>query len=34
VPIPGSRRPQTILDSVSAATVKLAADEIERLDRA
>jgi len=34
VPIPGSRRPQTILDSVSAATVKLAAEEIERLDRA
>ncbi|NII50896.1 aldo/keto reductase [Frigoribacterium endophyticum] len=34
VPIPGSRRPQTIMDSATAATVKLSADEIQRLDAA
>jgi len=34
VPIPGSRRPLTILDSATAADLKLQADEIERLDRA
>jgi aryl-alcohol dehydrogenase-like predicted oxidoreductase len=32
VPIPGASRPQSILDSVTAATVKLRPEEIERLD--
>jgi aryl-alcohol dehydrogenase-like predicted oxidoreductase len=34
VPIPGASRPQSILDSVVAATVKLRPEEIERLDAA
>ncbi|WP_066516526.1 aldo/keto reductase [Curtobacterium ammoniigenes] len=32
IPIPGASRPQSILDSVTAATVKLRPEEIERLD--
>lgn len=32
IPIPGSRRPETILDSVAAATLHLDADELEFLD--
>lgn len=34
IPIPGASRPQSILDSVTAATVKLRPEEIERLDAA
>lgn len=34
VPIPGSSRPETILDSVKAADLTLSADEITRLDAA
>jgi len=33
IPIPGASRPQSILDSVTAATVKLRPEEIDRLDR-
>jgi aryl-alcohol dehydrogenase-like predicted oxidoreductase len=33
VPIPGSSRPETILDSVAATTLRLGADELARLDR-
>ncbi|PZE81713.1 aldo/keto reductase [Curtobacterium sp. MCBD17_032] len=32
IPIPGASRPQSILDSVTAATVKLRPEEVERLD--
>ncbi|NII41109.1 aryl-alcohol dehydrogenase-like predicted oxidoreductase [Curtobacterium flaccumfaciens] len=32
VPIPGASRPQSILDSVTAATVKLRPEEVDRLD--
>jgi aryl-alcohol dehydrogenase-like predicted oxidoreductase len=32
VPIPGASRPQSILDSVTAATVKLRPEEVARLD--
>ncbi|WP_423923955.1 aldo/keto reductase [Frigoribacterium sp. 2-23] len=32
IPIPGSRRPQTIMNSATAPTIKLAADEVSRLD--
>lgn len=32
VPIPGSRRPETIRDSAAAADLRLAADELVRLD--
>jgi aryl-alcohol dehydrogenase-like predicted oxidoreductase len=32
IPIPGASRPQSILDSVTAATVKLRPEEIQRLD--
>lgn len=34
VPIPGASRPQSILDSVTAATVKLRPEEVDRLDAA
>ncbi len=34
VPIPGASRPQSILDSVTAATVKLRPEEVARLDAA
>ena len=33
IPIPGSSRPETILDSVAAASLRLTADELARLDR-
>jgi aryl-alcohol dehydrogenase-like predicted oxidoreductase len=33
IPIPGSSRPETILDSVAAATLRLDKDELGRLDR-
>jgi aryl-alcohol dehydrogenase-like predicted oxidoreductase len=33
IPIPGSSRPETILDSVAAAGLRLTADELARLDR-
>lgn len=33
IPIPGASRPQSILDSVTAATVKLRPEEVDRLDR-
>lgn len=32
IPIPGASRPQSILDSVTAATVKLRPEEVDRLD--
>ncbi|ROS54204.1 aldo/keto reductase [Frigoribacterium sp. PhB24] len=34
VPIPGSTRPQTIMNSATATSIKLSADEIQRLDAA
>ncbi|KQO83005.1 MULTISPECIES: aldo/keto reductase [unclassified Frigoribacterium] len=34
IPIPGARRPQTIMNSATAPTIKLSADEIQRLDAA
>lgn len=34
IPIPGSSRPETILDSAGAVELDLSADELERLDRA
>ena len=33
IPIPGSSRPETILDSAAAASLRLTADELARLDR-
>ena len=33
IPIPGSSRPETILDSAAAATLRLSRDELARLDR-
>jgi aryl-alcohol dehydrogenase-like predicted oxidoreductase len=33
IPIPGSSRPETILDSAAAAGLRLSADELARLDR-
>ena len=33
IPIPGSSRPETILDSAAAATLRLGKDELARLDR-
>jgi aryl-alcohol dehydrogenase-like predicted oxidoreductase len=33
IPIPGSSRPETILDSVAAARLRLGGDELARLDR-
>jgi diketogulonate reductase-like aldo/keto reductase len=33
IPIPGSSRPETILDSVAAARLRLSGDELARLDR-
>jgi aryl-alcohol dehydrogenase-like predicted oxidoreductase len=33
IPIPGSSRPETILDSAAAASLRLNADELARLDR-
>jgi aryl-alcohol dehydrogenase-like predicted oxidoreductase len=33
IPIPGSSRPETILDSVAATTLRLTNDELARLDR-
>jgi aryl-alcohol dehydrogenase-like predicted oxidoreductase len=33
IPIPGSSRPETILDSAAAASLRLSADELARLDR-
>ncbi len=32
IPIPGARRPETIADSAAAATLRLDADELDRLD--
>jgi aryl-alcohol dehydrogenase-like predicted oxidoreductase len=32
IPIPGASRPQSILDSVTAATIKLRAEDMDRLD--
>jgi len=34
IPIPGSTRPQTIMNSATATSIKLSADEIQRLDAA
>jgi len=34
IPIPGSTRPQTIMNSATATTIKLSADEVQRLDAA
>jgi aryl-alcohol dehydrogenase-like predicted oxidoreductase len=34
IPIPGSSRPETIRDSVSAAELKLSPEELDRLDTA
>ncbi|GAA0961695.1 aldo/keto reductase [Frigoribacterium faeni] len=34
IPIPGATRPQTIMNSATAASIKLSADEIQRLDAA
>ena len=34
IPIPGSTRPQTIMNSATASSIKLSADEIRRLDAA
>jgi aryl-alcohol dehydrogenase-like predicted oxidoreductase len=34
IPIPGSSRPETILDSAGAVELDLSSDELERLDRA
>jgi aryl-alcohol dehydrogenase-like predicted oxidoreductase len=33
IPIPGASRPETILDSLAAATLRLSGDELARLDR-
>jgi len=33
IPIPGARRPESILDSAAAATLRLSADDLARLDR-
>ncbi|OII37285.1 aldo/keto reductase [Curtobacterium sp. MMLR14_010] len=33
IPIPGASRPQSILDSVTAATIRLRPEDIDRLDR-
>jgi aryl-alcohol dehydrogenase-like predicted oxidoreductase len=33
IPIPGSSRPETVLDSAAAASLRLSADELARLDR-
>jgi aryl-alcohol dehydrogenase-like predicted oxidoreductase len=33
IPIPGSSRPETTLDSAAAAGLRLRADELARLDR-
>jgi aryl-alcohol dehydrogenase-like predicted oxidoreductase len=33
IPIPGSSRPETILDSAAAASLRLSADELARLDQ-
>jgi aryl-alcohol dehydrogenase-like predicted oxidoreductase len=33
IPIPGASRPETITDSAAAATLRLSADELARLDR-
>jgi aryl-alcohol dehydrogenase-like predicted oxidoreductase len=33
IPIPGSSRPETITDSVAAASLRLSDDELDRLDR-
>jgi aryl-alcohol dehydrogenase-like predicted oxidoreductase len=33
IPIPGSSRPETILDSAAAASLRLSDDELDRLDR-
>jgi aryl-alcohol dehydrogenase-like predicted oxidoreductase len=33
IPIPGARRPESIVDSAAAATLRLSADELARLDR-
>ena len=33
IPIPGSSRPETILDSVAAASLRLSTDELARLDQ-
>jgi len=34
IPIPGSTRPQTIMNSATATTIKLSSDEVQRLDAA
>ena len=33
IPIPGASRPETILDSLAAASLRLSGDELARLDR-
>jgi aryl-alcohol dehydrogenase-like predicted oxidoreductase len=33
IPIPGARRPESIIDSAAAATLRLGADDLARLDR-
>jgi aryl-alcohol dehydrogenase-like predicted oxidoreductase len=33
IPIPGASRPQSILDSVTAATIRLRPEDVDRLDR-
>jgi aryl-alcohol dehydrogenase-like predicted oxidoreductase len=33
IPIPGASRPETITDSAAAATLRLSADDLDRLDR-
>ena len=33
IPIPGARRPESILDSAAAATLRLSADDLARLDQ-
>jgi aryl-alcohol dehydrogenase-like predicted oxidoreductase len=33
IPIPGARRPESILDSAAAVSLRLSADDLARLDR-
>jgi aryl-alcohol dehydrogenase-like predicted oxidoreductase len=33
IPIPGASRPETITDSAAAASLRLSADELTRLDQ-
>jgi aryl-alcohol dehydrogenase-like predicted oxidoreductase len=34
IPIPGARRPETIIDSAAAAHLELAQDEVDSITRA